>query len=87
MLILLIAHIIIAVGGLAIAAASLFTLSQKMITLSYALTVATVATGTILVLNTGNVLKSCLTGLLYLSAVLVMTAAARYRLAASKIDQ
>lgn len=87
MLILLITHIIIALGGLAVAAASLFTLSQKMITSSYALTVGTIATGTVLVFMTGNVLKSCLTGLLYLSAVLVMTAIARYRLAAKRIDQ
>lgn len=86
MLILLVVHIAIALGGLIIAAASLFTLSQKMISTSYALTAGTIATGTVLVFMTGNVLKSCLSGLLYLSAVLVMTAIAR-RLAAQKVDR
>ncbi len=86
MLILLITHVIIALGGLAIAAASLFTLSKKMITSSYALTGGTIATGTILVFMTGNVLKSCLSGLMYLSAVLVLTSIAKYRLAAKRID-
>lgn len=86
MLILLITHIAIAVGGLVIAALSLFTLSQKMITTSHVLTAGTIATGTVLVFMTGNLLKSCLSGLLYLSAVLVMTAIARHRLAAKKVD-
>jgi hypothetical protein len=87
MLILLITHIVIALGGLIIAAASLFTLSQRMIMASYALTVGTLATGTVLVFMTGNLLKSCLSGLLYLSAVLVITAITKYRLAAQKVDQ
>lgn len=86
MLILLVTHIIIAVGGLAIAAASLYTLSEKMISSSYLLTVGTIATGTVLVLMTGTMIKSCLTGLFYLSAVLVMTAVAKKRLAAKRID-
>jgi hypothetical protein len=86
MLILLIIHIIIALAGLVVAAASLFTLSEKMIRSSYALTAGTLATGTILVMMTGNVLKSCLSGLLYLSAVLVMTAVTKYRLALKKAD-
>ena len=87
MLILLVTHIVIALSGLAIAAVSLFTLSERMITSSYALTAGTLATGTVLVLMTGDVLKSCLSGLLYLSAVLAMTAVTKYRLAASKIDR
>jgi len=87
MLILLLTHIVIALGGLVIAAASLFTLSHKMITWSYALTAGTIATGTVLVFMTGNQLKSCLSGLLYLSAVLAMTAVAKYRLAAKNADK
>jgi Ca2+/Na+ antiporter len=86
MLILLITHIIIALAGLVVAATSLFTISEKMIRSSYALTAGTLATGTILVMMTGNVLKSCLSGLLYLSAVLVMTAVTKYRLALKKAD-
>ena len=86
MLILLVTHIVIAISGLVAAALSLATLSEKMITLSYALTAATIATGTVLVFTAGNVLKSCLSGLLYLSAVLVMTAIAKHRLATSKVE-
>lgn len=87
MLILLVTHIAIALGGLIVAAASLFTLSSRMIDVSYALTAGTIATGTVLVFMTGNVLKSCLSGLLYLSAVLVMTIVARHRLAAQKVEK
>ena len=87
MLMLLITHIIIALGGLAIAAASLFTLSQRMISASHVLTAGTLATGTGLVFMTGNVLKSCVSGLLYLSAVLVMTMVAKHRLVAKKARQ
>lgn len=87
MLILLITHIAIALGGLAVAALSLFTLSEKTIKASYALTAGTIATGTVLVFMTGSLLKSCLTGLLYLSAVITMTAVAKHRLAAKRIDQ
>jgi hypothetical protein len=81
MLILLITHIIIAISGLVLAAVSLYTLSERMIKGSYVLTAGTLATGTVLVMTAGNVLKSCLSGLLYLSAVLVMTAIAKHRLA------
>ena len=84
MLILLVTHIVIAVSGLVFAALSLFTLSQKMINLSSMLTAGTIATGTVLVFTAGNVLKSCLSGLLYLSTVLVLTAIAKHRLAASQ---
>lgn len=87
MLILLLSHIIIAISGLVAAAAALFTLSEKTIRLSYLLTAGTIATGTILVFSSGNILKSCLAGLFYLSAVLVMTSIAKYRLAAKRIDQ
>lgn len=84
MLILLITHIIIALSGLTVAAVSLFNLSEKAIKISYVLTGGTLATGTLLVLQTGNVLKSCLTGLAYLAAVLALTALAKYRLSLEK---
>lgn len=87
MIMLLITHIVIAVCGLVVAAASLFTLSPKMISSSYALTAGTIATGTVLVFMTGNVLKSCLSGLMYLSAILVMITITKYRLAAKKANQ
>lgn len=86
MLILLITHIVIAIGGLILGALSLFTLSEKMIKGSYTLTAGTLATGAVLVMMTGNVLKSCLSGLLYLSIILVLTAVAKYRLALQKAE-
>lgn len=84
MLIFLVTHIVIAVSGLVFAALSLFTLSQKMISLSYVLTAGTIATGTVLVFTAGNVLKSCLSGLFYLSTVLMLTSVAKHRLAANE---
>lgn len=86
MLILLIIHIFIAISGLLVAAISLVKLSNKSIRLSYILTAGTLATGTGLVFMTGNVLKSCLSGLGYLSAVLIMTAIAKHRLASAKVS-
>lgn len=87
MLILLFAHVIIAVSGLIVAAAALYTLSEKAIQSSYVLTAGTIATGTVLVFSAGNLLKGCLSGLMYLSAVLVMTGIAKHQLAAKKIDR
>lgn len=87
MLILLISHIIIAIGGLAAAAVALVTLSTKAMRFSYVLTAGTIATGTVLVFSSGNILKSCLSGLLYLVAILTMTSVAKYRLAAEKISR
>lgn len=87
MLILLITHIIIALGGLAAAAVALYTLSEKTIRLSHGLAAGTIATGTVLVVfGTSNILKSCLSGLMYLAAILVLTAAAKYRLATQKSE-
>lgn len=87
MLIVLIGHIIIAVSGLVVATVSLVNLSQKMINLSYVFTVGTLASGTALVIAAPeSLLKSCLSGLLYLAAILCLTALAKYRLAAQKIQ-
>lgn len=85
MLILLIAHICIAILGLVAAAAAFVKLSDTFIRLSYWLTGGTIATGTLLVITTNsNILKSCLSGLGYLAAVLIVTAAAKYRLAVER---
>ena len=85
MLLLLFTHILIALGGLAVAVIGLIKLSDTIIKLSYALTAATIATGTVLViLEPSSLIKSCLMGLLYLAAILVMTAVAKHRLALEK---
>lgn len=85
MLMLLVAHIVIAVFGLVLAAASLLTLSQRLVNTSYLFTAGTIATGTILVFSAGNVLKGCLSGLAYLALVMFMTSIARHRLATQKV--
>lgn len=85
MLILLISHIIIAVSGIIIAAASVFTLSSNHIKASYVLTAGTIATGTGLVFTNGNMLKGCLSGLLYITVAIGLTQFAKHKLAKQEI--
>lgn len=86
MIMLLLVHILVALGGLAVAAAALVKLSEKLMSLSYALTAGTLLTGTGLVIASGeNILKNCLSGLLYLVAVLVLTSVTKRRLAAERL--
>lgn len=85
MLILLISHIIIAVIGITVAAASLFTLSPSHIKASYVLTVGTIATGTGLVIMRGDMLKGCLSGLLYITVAIGLTQFAKYKIAKQEI--
>lgn len=85
MLILLITHIIIAVSGITVAAASVFTLSPNHIKASYVLTAGTIATGTGLVFTGGDMLRGCLSGLLYITAAVSLTQFAKHRLAKQKI--
>lgn len=85
MLILLITHIIIAISGIVIAGAALYTLSPKFIQGSYVLTASTIITGSGLVLMTGNLLKGCLSGLLYVVVAIGLTQTAKQKLAKQKI--
>lgn len=85
MLILLITHVTIALGGLIAAGASLFTLSPKFIRASYMLIAGTITTGTVLVVTTGSMLKGCLSGLIYLVVALSLTQFAQQKLAKQKI--
>lgn len=85
MLILLITHIIIAMSGIVVAAASVFTLSPTQIKASYVLTAGTIATGTWLVLTSGNMLKGCLSGLLYITVAIGLTQFAKHKLAKQEV--
>lgn len=85
MLILLVTHIAIAVSGLVTAGASVYSLSPKLIRASYALTAATITTGTGLVFTSGDMLKGCLSGLLYLAIALSLTRFAQQKLAKQNI--
>ena len=81
MLILLVGHIIVAMSGIAIAVVSLVSMSPRAISASYMLTGATIATGTgLIILKPDSLLKSCLTGLLYIVVILILTSLAQYRL-------
>lgn len=85
MIILLVSHVVIALSGIIAAGASLYLLSPVFIRASYALTGATIATGTGLVFATGDMLKGCLSGLLYLAIALTLTRLAEQKLAKQKI--
>ena len=76
----LLIHIIIAVSSLIVASIVFFKPSIKRVAASYGFIVATVASGTLLlVLNPSNILHTCLSGLGYLSVVTIITIATHVR--------
>ncbi len=79
---LLVIHILVALGGLACSTAAVIVPSKNKIKATYGLIAATLLTGTILVIQTHtSVLHSCITGLTYVSIVLAGAIAAQRRLA------
>jgi hypothetical protein len=77
----LIVHIIIALGSVGWAIMTMVAPSRHKLTISYGGIIATVASGTYLVLATGApMLRSCLTGLFFVLAVCMMNVVARRRL-------
>lgn len=86
MTVLLIAHIFVALAGLAVATAGLLKVSQKLMTTSHWLSAATISSGTILiVVSQRDILSNCLSGLGYLGAIIVFSALTKYRLATESI--
>ena len=82
---LLISHILIALVTPALATAAHFRPSVTLLRLSYAAASLTLATGVVLtVLHPAQLLQTCLTGILYFSAVTVLTLSARRKLLASQ---
>ncbi len=76
----LLIHIIIAISSLGVATLTYFKPSTQRIGLSYGFIVATVASGTaLLVMNPSNLLHTCLSGLFYLTVVSIVTIATHYR--------
>jgi hypothetical protein len=74
-------HVVIALAGLAQATYGLIVPSRGKLRATYALTVATIASGTYLVWSLHSpILQSCMSGLAYLTFVLAATVAAQYRL-------
>lgn len=79
---LLVLHILIALGGLAASTLAVFTPSNQKINLSFGLVIATIASGTILVVSMHSpILQSCITGLVYTGVCLSLIVSAKYRLA------
>lgn len=75
-------HVFIALLGLVQAAYGLISPSRKNLRITYGLTSATLASGTFLVIHLhANLVKSCMSGLTYLSLIIAATAVAHHRLA------
>lgn len=78
---MLLIHIIIALSSVIFASALLVRPTQRKMYVNYAFIVATIATGTDLVLTTHvDMLHTCVSGLAYLSVVAALSIMARYRL-------
>lgn len=81
---LLILHVFIAIASILQASAGLVRPSQTQYRLSVSLVVATLVTGTALVISTSSpLIGSCVTGLVYLSIVMALLVPTRYRLTKS----
>lgn len=77
---MLILHISIALASLIFATITFFAPSLKKITISYGLIIATVGTGTaLLIINPKNLLHTCLSGLFYVTVVSLVTIATHVR--------
>lgn len=77
---ILLMHILIAVTGLAVATFGLFRPTFARIMSSYGLIIGTVISGAILMFTTSaDVLKTCLTGLAYVTVASLITIAAHSR--------
>ena len=74
-------HVIIAIASILIASLAFFQPTMKKLIASYGLIIATVASGTFLLVSMpGSILRSCLMGVSYLVVVTVATAATHVRL-------
>lgn len=76
----LLLHIIIALSSIGVATFTYFKPSTKLLAASYGLIVATVASGTaLLLMNPSNILHTCLSGLFYVTIVSIITIATHVR--------
>jgi predicted ATPase len=79
---LLLLHILAALSGLVFSTLSVLKPSQAKINTSFGLVIATILSGTLLVIATHSpILGSCITGLAYTGVTLSLIISARYRLA------
>lgn len=81
---ILLLHIIIALGSLFVTAYAFIKPTQKVLRASYALVGLTIATGTyIAVANPTHMVQACVSGLIYTGVVMVGIVAVRRKLALS----
>lgn len=74
-------HVIIALTSIIIASVGLFRPSLRTFAISYGFIIATVASGTVLLVSSpSHILQSCLSGLGYITVVSIMTIASHVRL-------
>lgn len=77
---IILVHVLIALSSVAAATISYFKPATKRFYASYGLILATIASGTYLIVSMqSNILRSCLTGLLYVTVVSAITVAAHGR--------
>lgn len=77
---ILLLHIFIAISSIGVATLTYFKPSIKKIGVSYGFIVATVASGTaLLIMNPSNLLHTCLSGLFYITVVSIVTIATHVR--------
>lgn len=86
-LMILIAHIVIALSSVIFASLLLARPSRMKVNINYGFIAATIVTGTYLIVTMHvNMLSTCATGLTYLAVVAVLTALAQRRLASQKAN-
>jgi hypothetical protein len=79
--IIVLTHVIIALASITLSSFTFFKPTMKRLYASYGFIVATVASGTFLLVSTpSHILESCLMGLFYLTVVSVATIATHIRI-------
>ena len=77
---ILLMHIAVALLSIAVATLAYFRPSTKIFYTSYGFIIATVASGTVLIVSaSADILRSCLSGLLYVTVISIITIAAHIR--------
>ncbi len=87
MVMIILLHVLIALGSIAQTTYTFFRPSQDKLYVSYGLIVATIVSGTVLIIDSsGHMLESCTMGLLYIAGASVLTVKAHARLAAQRVS-
>ena len=82
---LMVIHIVLALSALAVSTAANFSPSNDKLRTSYGLAVGTLASGVSLIfVNHANVLRTCLTGIVFFGVVSILNELARKHLATQR---